>query len=869
MTESSIENELIKELSELKSGDHLCSIYNSQEEQFKVIIPFMIIGLEKNEKCIYIVNENTKEEMIDAFCKSSDITKYIKSKQIEFLAETQVYLKNGFFDPDKLINFLKETEELAIQEGYSGLRLTGEMTWILSNLDKVERLIEYEAKLNCLFSKSKTLAICQYSEKRFTPEILRDVLATHTKIVLNGQIHQNPYYIHPDLFFAKNTKEISSELYRKVKEDIIDRKKAEKQLKELNEKLEDKVNQRISQINTLYNIYHDMAQSFDLRDSMKIIASNISEITRYDVLAEVISQKGVNQILIKAPKGDEVTTDKYISKIKKDFIKLNPSTSNNKDKIEIVEFGESKIDEIRTFLSIPLIAEDKIVGLISIGSVEEEAYREEEISVLFNIADNISLTLQRLQVILSAKEELETVLENTFDGIILLNQEKRIVLANKMGRGILDFMGLSLGDKFDLNIEELEGRRVEKKLFDRIFVLTTNIVRTDYVYGWLLSLHDVTEERALQKRIMQQERLATIGKLAGGIAHDFNNILSTIIGATDIIKTNAICSESEHLLSLITRQSVRGAELVKQILDFSRQTIVLPKEIKIRPFLKEFSLIVRATLPESIELVVNAEDVMVKLDPVQLQQLLMNLILNSRDALSNVGKIEIVAHKANFNEIKDFETETIKKQKYIQLQVLDNGEGMSFAVLSKAFEPFFTTKLPGKGSGLGLSQVYGIIRQANGYIDIESEVNVGTDVSIFIPEYIEKIKEEKEEKEEVSVKGEGRILLVEDDKDVRDVIRKMLERHGYTVDVAGNGLEALEIYNESFDLIITDVIMPQMGGNELIIELKKQNPNARFIMMTGYLNISTPKNIEVLHKPISSSKLSQTVKKEITISSKI
>ncbi|MHA1199606.1 MAG: response regulator, partial [Candidatus Heimdallarchaeaceae archaeon] len=721
-------------------------------------------------------------------------------------------------------------------------------------------------KLNCLFSKSKTLAICQYSEKRFTPEILRDVLATHPKIVLNGQIHQNPYYIHPDLFFAKNTKKISSELYRKIKEDIVDRKKAEKQLKELNEKLEDKVNQKISQINTLYNIYRDMAQSFDLRDSMKIIASHISEITRYDVLAEVISQKGVNQILIKAPKGDEVTTNKYISKIKKDFIKLNPSTSNNIDRIEIVELDKSKIDEIRTFLSIPLIAEDKIVGLISIGSVKEDAYKEEEISVLFNIADNISLTLQRLQVILSAKEELETVLENTFDGIILLNQEKRIVLANKMGRGILDFMGLSLGDIFDLNIEELEGQRVEKKFFNRILILTTNIVRTDYVYGWLLSLHDVTEERALQKRIMQQERLATIGKLAGGIAHDFNNILSTIIGATDIIKTNAIGSESEHLLSMITRQSVRGAELVRQILDFSRQTIVLPKKIKIEPFLKEFSKIVRATLPENIEFTVNVEDVMAKLDPVQLQQLLMNLILNSRDALSNGGKIEIIAQRVNFDEIKDFEEETIKKQKYIQLQVSDNGEGMSFEVLTKAFEPFFTTKLLGKGSGLGLSQVYGITRQANGYIDIKSEVSVGTEVSIFIPEYLGKIDEEKEEE---SVRGEGKILLVEDDRDVRDVIRQMLEMQGYDVIVAGNGQEALEIYDESIDLTITDVIMPQMGGNELISELKKQDSNARFIIITGYMNKSTHKNIEVLHKPISSSKLSQTVKKTITISSKI
>lgn len=737
------------------------------------------------------------------------------------------------------------------------------------------------------FVNKKATEVLGYTEKEiigknwfdnFIPEGLRDEVRRVFQQIINGKIELVENYENAVL--TKNgderiidwnnslIKDENGKIIGTLRSgnDITEKKSVEKQLKELNEELEEKVNQRILQVKTLYNIYRDMTQSFDLRDSMKIIASNISNIVEYDILAEVISQEGVNLILIKAPKGDMESTKKYISKIKQDFIKLNPSISRNIDKIDIIELDKSKIDEIRSFLSIPLIAEDEIVGLISLGSTKEGAYREEEISVLFNIADNISLALQRLQVILSAKEELETVLENTYDGIILLNQEKGIVLANKMGRGILDYIGLSLGDRFELNIDELEGKRVEKKFFDRTFILTTNLVRTDYVHGWLLSLHDVTEERVLQKRIVQQERLATIGQLAGGIAHDFNNILASIMGATDIIKDKITGSESKDLLNLITRQSLKGAELVKQILDFSRKTIIIPRKIKVKPFIKEFSKMVRTTLPESIELVIDVEDIMVTLDPVQLQQLLMNLILNSRDALPNGGKIEIIAHKANFNEIKDFEAEKINKQNYIHFQILDDGEGMSLAVLNQAFEPFFTTKPPGKGSGLGLSQVYGIIRQTNGYIDIESEVGIGTKISIFIPEYPGKIKEEEAKEEEEEIKGEGKILLVEDDNDVRDIIRKMLEIQEYTVVVAENGLEALDIHDESIDLVITDIIMPIMGGNELIAELRKKHPNTRFIMITGYMDISPPKDIKVLHKPISISTLAKTVKKEITTS---
>ncbi|MCG3217309.1 MAG: MEDS domain-containing protein, partial [Candidatus Heimdallarchaeota archaeon] len=223
--------EIREELRELKLGEHLSLIYENKEDQLNVIIPLMLMGLERNEKCIYIFDENTEKELIIAFNKFEDIQKYTKSNQIEFLSKEQTYLNNGVFDPDKMINLIKKFEQKTIEDGYNGLRLTGEMTWIFSNSFEVENLINYEAKLNNFLPQSKILTICQYSENEFTPDILLDVLATHPKIILNHQIHKNPNYIPPELFFARIREEIEPKLYMMAKKDILERKEIENRLK--------------------------------------------------------------------------------------------------------------------------------------------------------------------------------------------------------------------------------------------------------------------------------------------------------------------------------------------------------------------------------------------------------------------------------------------------------------------------------------------------------------------------------------------------------------------------------------------------------------------------------------------------------------
>ncbi len=219
------------QLKSLKPGDHLSFIYRTKDEKFSFIIPFILQGLKNNEKCLYIADESTREEIIDAFRKYVDIDSYLNSGQFVVLMSEEAYLKNGYFDPDRMIQLLREAEKEAIKEGYSGLRGTGEMTWFFTELPGVEKLIEYEAKLNEFFPKSKCIAVCQYNENKFDTEMLIDVILTHPKVVIQDSVCENPYYMPPNIFLARIKRELSKEIYEKLKNEILYKRKIEDKLK--------------------------------------------------------------------------------------------------------------------------------------------------------------------------------------------------------------------------------------------------------------------------------------------------------------------------------------------------------------------------------------------------------------------------------------------------------------------------------------------------------------------------------------------------------------------------------------------------------------------------------------------------------------
>jgi hypothetical protein len=210
-------------LEKINLGDHVCSIYKNKEQQFSSLIPFFKIGLESNQKCIYIVDENSKEEIFEEFEKRGiEINKFTQSNQFVLLTKRETYLKDGSFDPDKMINLLKETEKNALNEGYSGMRVTGEMTWVLENVKGSEKVIEYEAKLNVFFPHSKSTAICQYNENKFKPDLLVEVIHTHPFLIIYGILYKNLYYYSPALYIKEKTNVLlPTHSYELIRNDII------------------------------------------------------------------------------------------------------------------------------------------------------------------------------------------------------------------------------------------------------------------------------------------------------------------------------------------------------------------------------------------------------------------------------------------------------------------------------------------------------------------------------------------------------------------------------------------------------------------------------------------------------------------------
>jgi signal transduction histidine kinase/ActR/RegA family two-component response regulator len=349
---------------------------------------------------------------------------------------------------------------------------------------------------------------------------------------------------------------------------------------------------------------------------------------------------------------------------------------------------------------------------------------------------------------------------------------------------------------------------------------------------------DVTTERRLESQLAQAQKLEAIGRLSGGVAHDFNNILSVVTGAaallSDLLASHGIESED---IALIQQAVARGASLTSDLLAFSRRRVNQPVSTDVRHVLLEAQRMIERLVGEDI-IVTNElppDPVHVLIDASQLSQVLLNLAINARDAMTGGGRLHLAATAAN--EVGDGVLHDLPPGSYAILRVTDTGSGMTPEVRAQAFEPFFTTKGVGKGSGLGLSVCYGIIRQAGGRILIHSEAGTGTTVEMVLP--LQAATETSVRRPRTIPPSGGRetILVVEDDAAVCVVTRRVLERAGYRVLTAQNGLEALKLADRldgPLDLVVSDVTMPGMGGIELGMELRRRRPELRVLYLSGY-----------------------------------
>lgn len=381
-------------------------------------------------------------------------------------------------------------------------------------------------------------------------------------------------------------------------------------------------------------------------------------------------------------------------------------------------------------------------------------------------------------------------------------------------------------------------------------------------------VQDITERTHSEEGLRQQGRLAVVGQMAAGIAHDFNNILAVIMLYTQMLQLTSQNENEKRHLATIYQQSVHAANLVEQILDFSRRSSMERIPLDIVPFVKEMVKLWQRTLPEHIriEMICESQSLTVRADPARLQQALMNIVINARDAMPNGGllRLELGALLPGPNSLPPWPSPP--SGAWLRLIVSDTGSGIPAEVMPHLFEPFFTTKPPGKGTGLGLSQVYGIVQQLEGQIQVESVVGEGTQFMIYLPLLAQSNVQSMGAAPMHPPHGHGElVLLVEDEDALREAVKEMLTGLGYHVITASNGVAALSAYaahGGAFALVLSDLIMPDMGGLELHRELIRLDPQSRILLVTGYpreQETEFAENLQWIQKPFTMDTLAQRV----------
>jgi PAS domain S-box-containing protein len=360
---------------------------------------------------------------------------------------------------------------------------------------------------------------------------------------------------------------------------------------------------------------------------------------------------------------------------------------------------------------------------------------------------------------------------------------------------------------------------------------------------------DVTERHRLEQQLRQSQRLESLGQLAGGVAHDFNNLLGVILNFAMFLKENLTAAAEEpggerwrpalKDVDRIVHASESASRLTHQLLAFARREVVQPKALNVNSVVLELEPLLRRTLGEHIEFETSAGEGLwpVLMDPGHLEQVLTNLAVNARDAMRQGGNLVIDTENVVVDETYTMGRPALKPGRYVRLRVSDTGTGMDKETLERVFEPFFTTKPKGEGTGLGLATVYGIINQAGGYISIYSEPGLGTRVHALLPATDQTPIAVESPASPPRTKASETVLVVEDAEDLREVVERILSRNGYHVIVAANGVLALEAaheYGGKIDLLLTDVVMPQMHGKELASRMKHKYPTLKVLFMSGY-----------------------------------
>ncbi|HYQ89971.1 MAG TPA: response regulator [Candidatus Binatia bacterium] len=390
--------------------------------------------------------------------------------------------------------------------------------------------------------------------------------------------------------------------------------------------------------------------------------------------------------------------------------------------------------------------------------------------------------------------------------------------------------------------------------------------------GAVVALHDITDRKLLEGQLRQAQKLEAVGSLAGGIAHDFNNLLTVIGGYSAMVLSQLDPGDPKYgHVEEISKASDRAAAMTRQLLAFSRRQVLEPRVIDLNAIVTDIQKMLHRLLPANIEFVTepSQDSNRIKVDPGQIEQVILNLVVNARDAMPEGGRLVVGTASVIVDDADRASHPDVAPGSYVVLAVRDSGSGMTAETQARIFEPFFTTKEVGKGTGLGLSTVYGIVKQSGGSIVVESELRAGSTFRVYIPKVESTLEAERRAATPVvHARGTETILMVEDDARVRTLVQRVLEAVGYAVLSANDGKDALGILETRpgrIHLVLTDIVMPGMSGPELLSRIRKEHPGCRGLYMSGYSDAAFPGQFPQseaphLQKPFSPGVLAQRVR---------
>ncbi len=659
------------------------------------------------------------------------------------------------------------------------------------------------------------------------------------------------------------------------------------------ENLESIVAQRTAELTELYKLSQEIGYLLSYDELLRLILHRLCSAMDCGLVVGCLVEDNYQTLMIQTSRPLEPAVQQEIRERWKEIMQheSDQPVDLSQTRIEVIQTerenaGNAPIQQIGSVIQAPIRIQGKAAGLLM--AIEEQAgsFAEEQERLVTTFANQASTAIQRLEAMLAAQQkQLENLVEHVPVGILLFDADFRLLVGNTLGREILDI--LAAGNAGDGNlqlgpykIQELIGRYQDPLPTEitldgpprRVFAIQTRQVVTDKTQ-WVLSVREVTEEREFQVRIQSQERLATVGQLAAGIAHDFNNIMATILVYADLLHQDAsIQRASKDKLTIIQQQVQRAASLIRQILDFSRRSVMEQSSLDLLPFIKELDKMLGRILPETIRLELSYQpgEYWVNADPTRMQQVFMNLAVNARDAMPGGGVLAFELGHYELTPGVTPPTPYLTPGKWVRISIRDSGAGITPEVIPHIFDPFFTTKPVGQGTGLGLAQVYGIIKQHDGYIDVTSLPGTGTTFTIYLPVFFRPVEPEKPANAPVQYLGNGENVLVAEDNDAtREAIQALLEAQHYHVITAMDGIEALQHYereHQSIAFVVSDVIMPRMGGMALYRALRKRWPEVKMMFVTGHpLEVESQNMLELgsyhwLQKPFSMLEFNQAVR---------